>query len=213
MKSKILNSARKLFLEKGYNKTTLKDIVKDAETSVGNCYFYYKNKEKILEAIIDSRAEKIDQYAYGILEKYQINDLVKRIATVIFIHSTYVLDQEETIKLYLMGSSFPEIRKIASARIEAHIKDLEEFDNCDCRSDEIFGIKYKEYDDIFPILYKSVFIGLVESFHLDEIDRTMDEMRVFMIRWVLSSIGVSQKEISDTISFVKTININFENLF
>jgi len=213
MKEKILSSARKLFLEKGYQKTTLKDIVKDAGTSVGNCYFYYKNKEKILEAIIDSRAEAIDKYSYDFLEKQKINNLVKRIATIIFIHSTYVLQQEETVKLYLMGSSFPDIRKLASARIESHIKDLEEFEDSECKSDEVFGIKYKEYDDIFPILYKSVFIGLVESFHLDEINRTMEEMRVFMIRWVLSSIGVETSEVNDTINFVQSIDIDLEQLF
>jgi AcrR family transcriptional regulator len=43
----ILETAAKVFAKKGYHNTSVKDIVDEAEISVGSFYFYFKSKEEI----------------------------------------------------------------------------------------------------------------------------------------------------------------------
>ncbi len=50
-KKQILNAAWKCFSEKGYEKTTVRDISKTMGVSTGVIYNYYKGKEEILKSI------------------------------------------------------------------------------------------------------------------------------------------------------------------
>lgn len=50
-KSNILDTARELLLEKGLNSTSINQIAKRAELSVGAIYFYYKDKEELFAAL------------------------------------------------------------------------------------------------------------------------------------------------------------------
>ena len=47
-KNEILEIARKLFWEKGYDGTSLRDIATSCGFETSNLYYYYKNKEEIL---------------------------------------------------------------------------------------------------------------------------------------------------------------------
>ncbi len=49
----ILDAALKVFAEKGYHETSVRDICTAAGVSVGSIYFYFDNKDKIYEAIYD----------------------------------------------------------------------------------------------------------------------------------------------------------------
>ena len=57
MKDMYLNCATKIFQEKGFNDTRVKDITQMAGTSVGNFYNYFKTKEDIFEELMRSFAE------------------------------------------------------------------------------------------------------------------------------------------------------------
>jgi AcrR family transcriptional regulator len=49
----IFETAAKVFAEKGYHQTTVKDITEIAEISVGTFYLYFKNKEDLFEKLYD----------------------------------------------------------------------------------------------------------------------------------------------------------------
>jgi TetR/AcrR family fatty acid metabolism transcriptional regulator len=51
----ILDSAIKVFAEKGYHGTRISDIARDAEIAYGLVYHYFKNKEEILDTIFQER--------------------------------------------------------------------------------------------------------------------------------------------------------------
>ena len=55
-KARILRAARKLFSERGYDRTTMQDIVREAKTSIGNAYFYFSNKEVLLASMLQESA-------------------------------------------------------------------------------------------------------------------------------------------------------------
>ena len=55
-KAAILMAALEQFKEKGYGRTTMRDIAKQAGVSVGNAYYYFQSKEEmILEVFVSSQ--------------------------------------------------------------------------------------------------------------------------------------------------------------
>jgi AcrR family transcriptional regulator len=52
----ILNIATTLFIENGYEKTTIQDIINKLKMSKGAIYHHFKSKEEILEAVINRRS-------------------------------------------------------------------------------------------------------------------------------------------------------------
>jgi AcrR family transcriptional regulator len=58
-KSKILNAAIKLFSEKGYNETTMQDIMLLSGLSKGAIYHYFKSKQEILDYYINSQKKLV----------------------------------------------------------------------------------------------------------------------------------------------------------
>ncbi len=57
--NEILDTAQKLFAEKGYGKCTVNDILNEIGIAKGTFYHYFKSKEEVLDAIIDRGAGQI----------------------------------------------------------------------------------------------------------------------------------------------------------
>jgi AcrR family transcriptional regulator len=53
MRQRLVAAARLLFARQGYEATTLKQVVTEAETSIGNCYFYFTNQGTLLLAVAE----------------------------------------------------------------------------------------------------------------------------------------------------------------
>ena len=48
-KSVIESAAKELFIKQGFHATSMRDIAKTADVSIGNLYNYYVTKEEIFE--------------------------------------------------------------------------------------------------------------------------------------------------------------------
>ena len=59
-KKYILDTARKVFVEKGYKSVTMKDIVEACGISRGGLYLYFDSTEQILLEILQMEAEETD---------------------------------------------------------------------------------------------------------------------------------------------------------
>lgn len=59
MRSRIATAAAALFTQKGYEATTLRDVVEAAGTSIGNLYFYFPNKEALLAEVLEDASAEI----------------------------------------------------------------------------------------------------------------------------------------------------------
>ena len=66
-KSNILDSAKKLFVQKGVLQTTMDDIAKEADCSKSTIYVYFKSKDEIYNSII---------YEYMILMKQGLSSCI-----------------------------------------------------------------------------------------------------------------------------------------
>lgn len=67
----ILKTSRSLFLTKGYLESSMKDIAKKANISVGNLYHYHKNKTDIAFKLVKPLFDEIDVF----IKKYTNNDI------------------------------------------------------------------------------------------------------------------------------------------
>lgn len=65
-KKKIISASIKLFNEKGYYDTNIKDIAKEANIVHSSIYYYFKNKENIAREIFDNIIEKITKISLDI---------------------------------------------------------------------------------------------------------------------------------------------------
>ena len=55
----ILDAARLVFAELGYDATTVRDIIRRTELASGTFYNYFKSKEEIIEALAESSVKEI----------------------------------------------------------------------------------------------------------------------------------------------------------
>lgn len=71
VKLNVLNSALKLFVQKGFFNTSIPDLVKDSGISNGSIYHSFKDKHGIAEALMTTLLAQIDQEQKQILNRYQ----------------------------------------------------------------------------------------------------------------------------------------------
>lgn len=67
-KQKILNSAIKLFANKGFDAVSVREICKDAGVNLCMISYYFGGKKELYKAIIDNLIEKQTQYANTFLD-------------------------------------------------------------------------------------------------------------------------------------------------
>lgn len=69
-RERILQSALECFLRKGYNKTTMDDIVAESNLSKGTLYWYFDSKKELFNAALMSVAEELSQGTAAIQDSY-----------------------------------------------------------------------------------------------------------------------------------------------
>lgn len=76
-KQYILETARKVFVEKGYKNVTMKDIVEACDISRGGLYLYFGSTEELLLAVLQKDAEEIDDvFSESITEEDSAADIL-----------------------------------------------------------------------------------------------------------------------------------------
>jgi len=59
---RLIEAAKVLIHQKGFNQTTLADIAQEADVPLGNVYYYFKTKEAIGEAVIEKRGAEFTEF-------------------------------------------------------------------------------------------------------------------------------------------------------
>lgn len=104
----ILFAARELFVKKGYDQTSVNDILKVVDIAKGTFYYYFASKEEVLEAIILDIVEEGAKRAEMILKDKSI-PLVNRIMMAIMAQAPEFEGSDEIKE---------QIHKVENAKLE-----------------------------------------------------------------------------------------------
>ncbi len=99
--NEILEAALKVFLQKGYRKTTMEDIINETTLSKGGFYHYFGSTKEIFFALLDKQSNAEIDFLTGIkISLTEQKDFVDKIATYI---TQRMFDKFKERELYLMG--------------------------------------------------------------------------------------------------------------
>lgn len=87
--NRLLETAFKLFTEKGMKSTSIQDIVDNAKVAKGTFYLYFKDKYEIRDILITKKSEKLFSEALSKMRKNKIEDFSDQIIFII----NYVIDE------------------------------------------------------------------------------------------------------------------------
>ena len=73
-KNRIVKAAWNLFYKKGYEQTTVEDIIAASKTSKGTFYHYFKGKEALLNSLSDLFDQKYEELAGTVFRLAQFGD-------------------------------------------------------------------------------------------------------------------------------------------
>lgn len=124
----------KEFLEKGFDKSSLRNIVKEAGVTTGAFYGYYKSKEDLYEFMAGEAATKLKEIfgrkiAYDAqgtpddkLQAFKINE-INRMAEL----TKYAYDNKDSLKLLVSSSIGTKYEDLFHELTEMYIVIIEEF--------------------------------------------------------------------------------------
>src|SRR6266849_7254792 len=67
-KQRILDSAERLFAENGFDSTSLRTIIADAQVNLAAIHYHFHSKEALLDAVILRRLEPINRHRLEMLD-------------------------------------------------------------------------------------------------------------------------------------------------
>lgn len=145
----ILDSALKLFTTKGYFNTSIQDIRRDANISIGAVYHYFASKEELASALYDSLLEKITADFLAIKNRYYTaHDQCKAIMALLF-DLTESNPAQMAFMLYAKHREFiPTVTPICSSRPFAMMREMVQE-----------GINNKEIVDLDLIIVSNCLFG------------------------------------------------------
>lgn len=104
-RQQILVAAKRMFSDKGYNRTTMEDIANEAELSPGTLYLYFKNKEELFASL----SLRILQYTIIRIEEVSNDQSTGSIAKLQALKSAmfdvYEFDPTSLINMFHLQSS------------------------------------------------------------------------------------------------------------
>ena len=146
MKKYILETARKVFMEKGYKNVTMKDIVEACDISRGGLYLYFNSTAEIFREVLHMESEEADDvFSDSIREDATATEIL---ALFLKEHKKELLSKKDNLAIatyeYYFGEDVPKKDNILKRQFDSAVKIIEklietgvengEFYCEDCRS-------------------------------------------------------------------------------
>ncbi|SHM51764.1 transcriptional regulator, TetR family [Anaerosporobacter mobilis DSM 15930] len=81
---KIVEASIKLFIEKGYEQTTIQDILDALNLSKGGLYHHFKSKEEILEAVKQKRAQYAADMLHDLIDNTKAANAKEKLKKILY---------------------------------------------------------------------------------------------------------------------------------
>ena len=171
--------AKKIFSVKGFNKTTMEDIAREAELSAGTLYLYYKNKNELFASLslrvlkyMNIRLEKVAK------EKHHTPEQRVMLLKSAF-YDVYEFDPLIVINIFHLQSS--EILKNLSPELLLQIKALSQSSIAIISSIFQEGIVQNQFIDKHPVALADIIWGIFSGIVLwEESKRIIDDKKEYL---------------------------------
>jgi AcrR family transcriptional regulator len=188
-RSRILAAARALFTRDGYEATTMQQIVARAGTSIGNAYFYFPNKERLLAELV----EECTHEAWDATEALVASTAPgpARIGTMIYTNLLNMLEADRDLAHLLFltdrdAGSIEIVREISIARWLPHL------------SVSYPGRTAADYELAATAIFGAN-RAVVERSLAGALDAAPARLARDMVRWSLRAFGASDAEIEGAV--------------
>ena len=81
-KDRILDAAERLFADKGYSATSLRDITQEAEVNLAAVNYHFGSKEALLTALLERRLDPVNRKRLELLDAAEAEDIVRGSLTI-----------------------------------------------------------------------------------------------------------------------------------
>jgi AcrR family transcriptional regulator len=181
----ILQTALKLFLEKGFKNVTVREIVEESHSSMGNLYFHFKNKMEILKFIshrflssLRLKTEANLELPFEPVVKFAIDLKLGLLTT---------LEDEKIYELFILVKELPENRKFS-------------IENKRFRLIKFFGERIPENElDTLAIALQGISDAYYKIRNEKELPFSIPEISNLIIKYNLQLIGFPDEEIKKAI--------------
>jgi len=199
----IIRAALKLFSEKGYEETTVRDIVSEANTSMGNLYFHFSNKQNILEFLcsnfVDGLREqisKIHDMSFSPEVGFALDFKIGYLAT---------LEDETFSRIFIMARKTPDIHKYS-------------LQNKRIRLQTFFGDQIADEElDTLAVAIQGIADAIFEQKCNHGLNIRAEKLSNAIIDYSLRLMGYSQERIQEVIDeanqYIRENNITPADLF
>lgn len=194
VRNKIIKISRRLFLEQGYENTTVRQVLKKAGLSTGSLYHFFKNKEEILlfslkdalleiSSLTDSIAVKYKEpmlrYALGIA--IGISEIFRHKRLFNFYHAVY---KNETAENFMISLKVARMKNLLND-LNLHFTDNE----IQARVLAIHGAT------------RALMLATINK----QLSANLDDIYSLIIRIALSEFNIPRQKIDAIISLTTTI--------
>lgn len=164
-KKRILEEAIRLFMTKGYEGTTIKEIEAAIERTRGAIFYFFKNKQQLFEAVVDEYIidTQTIYWQFDIPKDTTLKDFIylyinaiqNTIAKMFSLHIVNIYKSYFTLYLEA-GRYYPNFSDIVSKNL---IKEIEAWESIIKKA-----IKSKEIQEVdasyYALLFRSCFVGM-----------------------------------------------------
>ncbi|MCC5924970.1 MAG: helix-turn-helix transcriptional regulator [Bacteroidetes bacterium] len=183
----ILKAAEKLFAEKGFEATTMKDITKAAGTSIGNLYFYFPNKEELMMRLIEEVISEIwdhefDPEEYGL----SIDELTHE-----------AVDDYLKIQAFFSNETFAKnmLNIVPHKLFRKHI--LRYMEGMSRLRYQAYGERFSHLDiDVVLAYHLGGLLTILERVLVGELDRSPHQIGMYLAESKLQIRGVSKDDVA-----------------
>ena len=181
----ILFAAKKLFLENGYDNTNVRQIVQEANTSMGNLYFHFTNKQNILKviskeyiSILHNQIYKIHELGFSPEIGFAIDFRIGFITT---------MEDPKLSQLWCIVQNTPEIHKYS-------------FENKKIRLQTFFGDRINEEElEFLAIAIQGIADAMFQKKRNEQVIENPATLSNTIIDYSLRLLGYSYKKIQTAI--------------
>src|SRR5688500_16464846 len=188
-RTRLLRAARKLFFRRGYEVTTMREVAAAAGTSIGNLYFYFEDKEALLETLLAETREPTWAWADAIADTLPPGPA--RLGVLLYTNTITLLGPtlDLTRATLLVGAPPGVVERALEAyrvRVRRYFRD-----NVPGLSDP--------GREVAVTAWTGANRSLVERRVRGDLDVGPLDLAAFTVRWNLGAVGFSDAEVTEAI--------------